>query len=85
MSALYTDGIRLSPTSSYRHPRGTSLIIKDQISPSPSSKSGETCRYLHSSFHLRSESGDPGSDLRRLAEQRGFEIIQEYSDRAWIS
>ena len=24
-------------------------------------------------------------DLRRWAEQRGFEIIQEYSDRAWIS
>ena len=24
-------------------------------------------------------------DLRRWAEQRGFEIIQEYSDRGWIS
>src|ERR1017187_1244415 len=58
MPALYTYGIRLSPRSNYRHPRGTSLI-KDQISPAPSSKSDETCRYLHSSFNLRSESGDP--------------------------
>src|ERR1700733_8337471 len=31
--------------------------------------------------HLRLESGDTGPGWRRLAEQRGFEIVHEYSHR----